>query len=476
MEERRSWPPNSSAQVHPSKQQAKVQLTTRLRALRRRSWGGLNMDAGSSMRNRASELALRELARVAYATMQNPPQTYWDLTDPEDEPLLNVSSGVTSVLLNSPQHKAAVDALNSDSDFERMWSAGTDFGTFFRYPGGGSIVQRETLPSSLIIPALRRANIVAPSTEDEFCTWVLENLAEMKCAIRGESVTIYLVHGLAGLAVPEGLQIATPWGVIRGVPVGAAQGARRGRINPTTAVLVGELKTTVLMGHGDQSELILQDEFHAHEHQVRHLLPLAFALASEDGRVRAPSLTFSTRIVPFLGGWGSSGSPFGIPKEAIEIREPDIEGIVHWANVLDANHNPSLDIAARRLVSAINERYDPDDRLVDAVICWESLVGTKLETVNRVTSSLAILLEENVELRSKMMTSLGSTYSVRSHLVHGQKVKDTDRQKATEHAVDVAVKALRAIYSAGEPWVSEASDVRSKRIVLGEWDTRTSIR
>lgn len=437
--------------------------------------GELNMDAEASG-NRASELALRELARIAYVTMQSPPDTYWDLNDPEDEPLLHVSSGVTSVLLNSPQHQIAVDVLNADSDFERMWSAGTEFGTFFRYPGGGSIVQRKTLPSSLIISALRRANIEAPATEDEFCALVSANLAEMKRAIRGEPVSIQLVHGLAGLSIPDGLQIATPWGVIRGVPGGAAHAARRGRINPTTAVLVGELKTTPLMGQGDRSELILQDEFHAHEHQVRHLLPLAFALASEDGRVRAPTLTFSTRIVPFLAGWGSSGGPFGIPKEAIEIREPDVEGIVHWANVLDANHNPSLDIAARRLVSAVNERYDQDDRLVDAVICWESLVGTKLETVNRVTSSLAILLEENVELRSKMMTSLGHTYSVRSHLVHGQKVKDRDREKATEQAVDVAVKALRAIYSAGEPWVSEASDVRSKRIVLGEWDNRTSVR
>ncbi|TNB72996.1 hypothetical protein FHJ30_09240 [Arthrobacter sp. BB-1] len=409
-------------------------------------------------------------------TMQNPPHAPWDLNDPEDEPLLKVSSGVTSVLLNSPQHQTAVDALNADSDFERMWSAGTEFGTFFQYPGGGSIVQRETLSSSLIIPALRRANIEAPSTEDEFCALVLENLAEMKRAIRGEPVTIQLVHGLAGLSVPDGLQIATPWGVIRGIPAGTAQAARRARLNPTTAVLVGEHETTPLMGRGDLSEPMLQDEFQTHENQVRHLLPLAFALASEDGRVRAPSLTFSTRIVPFLGGWGSSGSPFGIPKEAIEIREPDIERIVHWANVLDANHNQSLDIAARRLVSAVNERYDPDDRLVDAVICWESLVGTKIETVNRVTSSLAILLEENIALRSKMMTSLGNTYSVRSQLVHGQKVKDGDRQKATEQAVDVAVQALRAIYSAGEPWVSEASDVRSKRIVLGEWDNRTSIR
>ena len=438
--------------------------------------GELNMDAEASMGGEASEVALRELARIAFVTLQNPPLTYWDMNDPEDEPVLKVSSGVTSVLLNSPQHQTAVEALNADSDFEAMWSAGTEFGTYFRYPGGGSIVQRETLPESLITPALRRANIEAPSTENEFCSWVLENLAEMKRAIRGEPVTIQLVHGLAGLSIPDGLQIATPWGVIRGVPVGAAQAARRGRINPTTAVLVGELKTTPLMGHGDRNELLLQDEFHVHEHQVWHLLPLAFALASEDGRVRAPSLTFSTRIVPFLGGWGSSSSPFVIPKEAIEIREPDIEGIVHWANVLDANHTPSLDIAARRLVSALNERYDLDDRLVDAVICWESLVGTKLETVNRVTSSLAILLEENVELRSKMMTSLGNTYSVRSQLVHGQKVKDRDRQKATEQAVDVAVQALRAIYSAGEPWVSEASDVRSKRIVLGEWDNRREVR
>lgn len=377
------------------------------------------------------------------------------------------------MLLKSPQHQTAVEALDADGDLKPMWLAGSESGTFFRYPGGGSIVQREMLPTSLIIPALRRANIEAPSAEEEFSSWVLENFAELKRAIRGEPVTIRLVQGLAGVSIPAGLQIATPWGVIRGLPAEGSQAARRGRINPTTAVLVGELKTTPLMGNGDPVELSPQDELHAHEHQVQYLLPLAFALASEEGRVRAPSLTFSTRIVPFLSGFGSSSGRFPIPKEAIEIREAEVERIVYWANVLVANHNPSLDIAARRLVSAVNERYDPDDRLVDAVICWESLVGTKLETVNRVTSSLAILLEENVELRPKLMTSLGHTYSVRSQLVHGQKVKDKDRQKATGQAVDVAVQALRAIYAAGAPWVSQASDVRSKRIVLGEWDNRS---
>jgi hypothetical protein len=74
-----------------------------------------------------------------------------------------------------------------------------------------------------------------------------------------------------------------------------------------------------------------------------------------------------------------------------------------------------------------------------------------------------------------MMTALANTYTVRSHLVHGQKVKEKDRQAATAHAVEIAVRALRAIYSAGEPWISDESDVRSKRIVLGEWDNRCPV-
>ncbi|GAB2764654.1 hypothetical protein GCM10027090_38770 [Sinomonas soli] len=432
------------------------------------------MEASKSSGAEASEAALRELARVAYAIMQNPPEPQWGLPDPEDEPLLTVSPGVTSAILHAKEYQTALDTLNADSEFEAMWSAGGGMGTFFSYPGGGALVQPETIPTAFIVPALRRSKVEAPSSEKEFCSWVLDNLTEMKKAIHGEPVKIMIIHGLTGLSIPDGLRITTPWGSILGVSGQGAQAATAGRRAPTTAVLLGELPAAVEMGRGRTVEQRTQDDFHAHENRVWNLLPLAFALASTDDQLRAPRLTFSTRIVPFLGGWGaSSGIPFGFPRAVVQIKEADIAGIERWAKVVDENHNPSLDIAARRLVSALNERFDPDDSLIDAVICWESLVGTKIETVNRVTSSLAILLEEDVELRRKMMTDLGNAYSVRSNIVHGQKVKDKDRQGATGYAVEIAVKALRAIYSAGEPWVSEASDLRSKRIVLGEWDSRS---
>ena len=78
----------------------------------------------------------------------------------------------------------------------------------------------------------------------------------------------------------------------------------------------------------------------------------------------------------------------------------------------------------RRLLKAAGERDDPIDVLVDAVVAWENLFGSKTESTFRVTAAVATLLEpSDKEQRDVLQKELSGIYDRRSRLVHGDPVR-----------------------------------------------------
>jgi hypothetical protein len=146
-----------------------------------------------------------------------------------------------------------------------------------------------------------------------------------------------------------------------------------------------------------------------------------------------------------------------------------IEQVEEWARVVDRSHSPAVDIAARRLISAVANRVDRSDSLIDAVMVWENLVGTRSESTFRVTAALAKLLESNPIKRRDLRKDLAKIYEVRSRVVHGSAVEPADVDRACSDAIDVAVRALRVAYRRGRDWLALSSQERADEILL-EWE------
>lgn len=146
----------------------------------------------------------------------------------------------------------------------------------------------------------------------------------------------------------------------------------------------------------------------------------------------------------------------------------DIPAIEEWARRLNTRHVDNLQVTARRIVSAIAERMDRSDALIDAVMAWESLVGTKHETVFRVTAALSKLVETNPTERRALRSQLGKTYDVRSRVVHGDTVDPLAVAQEADRAIDIALAATRALYGRRPEWLSYASGERADRLILEE--------
>jgi hypothetical protein len=123
-----------------------------------------------------------------------------------------------------------------------------------------------------------------------------------------------------------------------------------------------------------------------------------------------------------------------------------------------------LQITERRLVSAIAQRAEKDDALIDAVIAWESLVGTRYRTTARVAGALTNLLEGEAPERPALRRRLLEIYDLRSRVVHGDLTGGDDVSAASNQAIDIGLHAVRKLHDRGGDWLTVNSETRADRL------------
>lgn len=393
------------------------------------------------------------------------------------DPVLDGALAPTGLFLELYRGSAlarAVEAVNADPAMEPLAQREGELDPLLSSAAGGARQDLQGLIVGIVITAIRAMYFEsAEQSPAVLVQRVIENYEALKRIARGEPIQIRIVHGLAGVILPPGVEIATPWGVVKPAPVSSSNQRfyAFGGFRPATTAVLLRSHTGIVRVSRDESPEILGPELEVFEteQRIRELLPLAFALAIEGDRRCAPIVTFTTALPPFSSGFGTSSSGIlGSPWQQATIQENDVPAIEEWARRLNTRHVENLQVTARRIVSAIAVRTDRSDALVDAVMAWESLVGTNSETVFRVTAALSKLLEANPAARRELRKSLGETYNLRSRVVHGDTVDQAKVAEAADKATDIALAATRALYGRRPEWLTYSSTERADRLVLEE--------
>jgi hypothetical protein len=392
-----------------------------------------------------------------------------------NDPVINELSGMTYLQTNQDALATARAELEKDADLTPILDAPGEENPMFSSPlVGGSRQGFDGVMTSLLSSANKQLYVQGIArTESSFTRAVLENYDELKRALRGERIRVYVVRGIAGIKLDPSQKISTPWGTIRGVDTHDTHPvAFPGHSGPkTTALLVSPLLVPISITRAPDSPPLPPDSKDLEEFvRVQILTPLVFALASsQHDNPMAPILTFQTTIPPFFDNAGYSAplspNPF-IPTST--ITSSDSKRIEDLARTLYDNYHDSLQIASIRVVSAISQRLDKSDALIDAVTAWENLVGTRNETAYRVTAALTLLLEPDRDKRITLRKQLTEIYEVRSRVVHGATVDGEDIAKASETAIHIALTAMLELYKRGGDWLSMKSSQRSERLILGQ--------
>jgi hypothetical protein len=175
---------------------------------------------------------------------------------------------------------------------------------------------------------------------------------------------------------------------------------------------------------------------------------LAIVLSSPRGKFFAPFQSWNSVLNPLAdvpAGMMSNlqGLMAPYPKQDISVSVD--QHIDSSARKLE-RYASALRTGGRRLLLAITERLYPEDGLVDAVICWESLFSGTPETTLRVCGSMAKLLgPADVAGRHELYIQLRDLYLERNKVVHGAERNPATVIAARNAAVQHALDAFQAI-------------------------------
>ncbi|BDO43061.1 hypothetical protein CELD12_25510 [Cellulomonas sp. NTE-D12] len=381
-------------------------------------------------------------------------------------------NGAIPELYGGPALTQAVEALGADPTMEPLLPREGEFDPSLSTAMGGSRQDFRGLVKSLVASALRIMYFdSAEQTHSVLIEQVLRNYESLKRVARGEPISVRIIHGIGGVILPPEARIVTPWGTVTPAPqpVNPVLYGMNAFRPPTTALLLRDYTTTVAVSRDEFPRPAPDAELFATAQRITELLPLSFALAIEGDRHCAPMLTFTTAVQPFTASFGATSSGrLGPPWQQTTVEKSDVPAVEDWARRINSRHVENLQVTARRIVSAIAERTDRSDALVDAVMAWESLVGTKNETVFRVTAALSKLLATSPSERRSLRRELANTYDIRSRVVHGDVVDDGKVSLEADNAIEVALSATRALYRRAPEWLTYTSNERADRLILEE--------
>lgn len=388
-----------------------------------------------------------------------------------DPVLQEAHRDLLQVAVQNPALDDVVRLAMARPDLSPLAAGEGELGPMLMYPGGGFRLSFTAIFTSLLTSAMLQMYFLRlPQDEGTYVRVVLEGFDEFRRAVAGEPIRAHALSGVARVTLREGTQISTPWGIIRPAPPATPQHFIWPSAQPRTTCILDAPRLLPVRFDRDPNPQTIDPVDLATAHSAV-LLQLSCALASEGtAKPAVPLLTWSTLLLPFQVGFGYSAQilppAFGTEADLTDrVRE-----VEEWARVVDRAHAPAVDVAAGRLVSAVANRMDMSDSLIDAVMAWENLVGTPDTEVSfRVTAALAKLLESDLTKRRALRKELADIYRIRSRVVHGGTVNPSEVTAACARAIEVAVGALRASYARGRDWLALTSGERSDAILL-EWE------
>jgi hypothetical protein len=400
-------------------------------------------------------------------TQQNPFANVFLASDA----VMNEAQGLVNPLqLDTPGMQQLVDRIFSDPDFDILAPKDGELDPMILYPGGGMRGPVNGLIMGIFHSALLQIYYLRqPNNESTFVRNAIDGFEELRRAVRGERVRCYLITGIGRISLPEGCCVTTPWGQIKPISAKTQTPWLFPFMQPQTTCILAEPKLWPVIFDRSPEVHHTFDSADQAVSSSHNLFPLACALASQDSENPVvPLVTWTTALLPFMGSFSYS-TPLLPRKFGADIDfGSQITELEEWARLVEKTHAPSIDVAVRRIVSAVAHRNDKSDSLIDAVMAWENLLGTSNEVTFRVSASLTKLIEKDAKNRTSLRKRISEIYGIRSRLVHGASVDAAELNLACTEAISIAIQALRASYHLGTNWLTLSSSDRSNKILL-EW-------
>jgi len=403
----------------------------------------------------------------------------------------------SSATLATYEHPSGIEAMRDllrDGDLRRLFpeapnaeainsfTDAVDINAWWTLSSGRGGTYQAIMLVNLILNHAYASLITSRSpTPAQYIEFVQRAIYDVRALARGEVVEVPQLVGLFNLQLDDGITVPVTNGLFR-----APSSREREQIFPDGGNVQVVLDTKYPLRlievrpwiPNEDPAITFSDEHMRDFEQSRRdsqrrvdNARLALLLASEPDSLISPVEIANIVLDPLNpGGSASWRTEIAAPVPTAMVTGEAAARATAWAETIRRRPAHNLDIGIRRLLSAATARLDPIDGFVDAVVCWENLFGTQMETTFRVTGAMAWLLEpDDATKRDTLQTELKKLYETRSQLVHGSKEpKPLEAVKLRDRAAGLAAESLRRIYLLPE-LLPLKSDTRSRRILLGRY-------
>jgi hypothetical protein len=244
---------------------------------------------------------------------------------------------------------------------------------FLDSTGRGGGLQIVFLPGLVVQTAARRAGWPAPIEPDIYLAQIPVVLEEMRRAVAGEIVEIPAWVILNGLEVPDDFRLETRLGQLQS----SAAWVSVVRRDPVRGQLMLRLTYPLSIERISERRFRLPERTIEAQREFRRRidhLRLAVLLALRRPEPIALQVVSQEISNPFAHG-PSESSPFFTHPFSSKIEPGDATLIASWSDKVFRYSDPSIELGGRRALSAATPGRDIEDRLVDAVVALENLIG-----------------------------------------------------------------------------------------------------
>lgn len=331
----------------------------------------------------------------------------------------------------------------------------------FWLPTGGGTIYLPILLGNFVEQTLARMRFFGHLSEEYIHEYVVESIDQLQKFADGEEVEALVLTGLVGIEVEDNVNNYGAWGIrpVQGLAVSEAPSG--GHPVPKSVVWMKVPHRLVSVNRADINDDEVKDVFgsiseQAREFQAdlrRNILAIQFGLtawAVEQDKHTSVSVqaTGSWSMLPVASAQPPWVDGSFRQRTLTSLNLTDLHAV---ASVVDGLGKVThrLDIALERIVRIASEDRRPADALIDAVIAWENMLGSKSETTFKVCAALSWLLEPtDLELRRNLYSNAKKIYNARSRIVHGEIEDNTvEAAQLSRDALTLAIRAFRRIHS-----------------------------
>jgi len=373
----------------------------------------------------------------------------------------DATQSVDIVFQIHPRRDETIAAISGDPDLS----------TFFAQEADGELRGRVGDATNMASALLQAAALRLLAGRDEprasgLVQEVTRQVEDSRRLARGETVSGAVLAGLSGIRLSDEVGDAElPWGTLREARARLRMIGRQPLpFGEQTATAVLEIPKAI-----DPGNFSVSADVECARSAVR-LLGLGALMAEGRAGSPVPLVAWITRLGALQDGSSSSSAiPLRFPQpEGTALDRDRVQAVREWCERIDAL-DPELlariDIAIDRIIASVSEHADAGDGLIDAVMVWENLFGSKQETTFKVTAALTVLTVRDPAQRKRRFAELQSAYNKRSELVHGQPVSTAELHAARATAIDAGLAALRVLLDKRTDLLARRK--RAEAVILG---------